>query len=769
MAATVKADLTRNATSVNVSWTGTASGTLPGSAERLVVLLSMRAYAAGATRTMTAEWNGAAVTFRATSLLGTVTAQDDFHYWIGTLNNPTLDAQSLKVTASGQLLRGLHATLFFVDGLDDIVPIIVHDYQDRDVSGNSVTLNGTPARAGSVIVSANGIGDATTVTSFTPSAWTSAASGQVTATGELTIEHRYTQAASTAAVETTAQFGTSDVNRGGVLFEIQTAVSAGVGVTESVSPSDSIGAPIVAVSVGLTEALTASDSSSASIPADTPAANPPGVWTGAAASWKLPSGLDSKGGGALTVSGLSAATIKGPGATFTTASYARRTAPALGALANFAVEFWVKPTAAGQIWYAGPRGIIAGNVARIGITSSRSWQVVRGVGTAVQTAVSAANAVTYGSSYHVVVVFQSGSNILLYVNGEPVTLAMTGAAVTGALTFASDNEIALGDPTGGFIAADSLFANPFNRYSAHHLPIGTGATYAAASHPAMVSWVKKSTMVVNVGMPFGTYVVQGKSTDPLQTIKGTGFGLPTSIRLPIGFDPGAVAGSDSVVSYWNPDTGRIHDLWRFEVRADGFYAGINRTYNADELGHPDEVGERLGVSAAGVGMSFCLLRGAEINISGTAIKHALQMVMPNTGANSMLSKTTQLPAASIDDFCVTDPTNNCLGNIPYGGLFAIPPVSKGGPDLTTLGLSEAGLRLATCMRDYGIYAVDTGGNVALRADQHVSSAIRTQLVSNDLPKIYPVLKYVTNSAWTPGQTCVGGGTPIATNSAFDAP
>lgn len=468
MAANVKATLTRDFTSTAASWIGEASGTLPGSAERLVLLLTMRAYAAGQTRTLIVKWEGVPVTVRQTSLLGTITQQEDFHYWIGTLDNPPLTGKTVDVDASGSI-RGMLATLFFVEAVDDTVPIIVHDFQDRDVSGNSVTLNGTPARAGSVIVSANGLNPASTVTSFTPNGWSTAFSGTATGGGNQTTAIRYTQAASTAAVETTAQFGTSDVNRGGVLFEIQTAVSAGVGVTESVSPSDSIGAPIVAVSVGLTEALTASDSSSASIPADTPAANPPGVWTGAAASWKLPSGLDSKGGGALTVSGLSAATIKGPGATFATASYARRTAPALGALANFAVEFWVKPTAAGQIWYAGPRGAVAGNVARIGVDANRAWQLVRGVSTAVQTAVSAANAVSFGSSYHVIAVFQSGSDIRLYVNGEPVTLTMTGAAVTGALTLSSNDEIALGDPTGGIGSTTDWWA----------LPIRSGRPWAA--------------------------------------------------------------------------------------------------------------------------------------------------------------------------------------------------------------------------------------------------------------------------------------------------
>lgn len=445
MAANVKATLTRDFTSTAASWIGEASGTLPGSAERLVLLLTMRAYAAGQTRTLIVKWEGVPVTVRQTSLLGTITQQEDFHYWIGTLDNPPLTGKTVDVDASGSI-RGMLATLFFVEAVDDTVPIIVHDFQDRDVSGNSVTLNGTPARAGSVIVSANGLNPASTVTSFTPNGWSTAFSGTATGGGNQTTAIRYTQAASTAAVETTAQFGTSDVNRGGVLFEIQTAVSAGVGVTESVSPSDSIGAPIVAVSVGLTEALTASDSSSASIPADTPAANPPGVWTGAAASWKLPSGLDSKGGGALTVSGLSAATIKGPGATFTTSSFARRTAPGLGALADLTPEFWVKPTAFGHLFYLGPRAT-GTSVARIWIDAAGAWNVLRTIGAATQSAKSADGAAVLGSTYHVVGVFDSGNNHRLTINGETVTLTMTGAAVTGSNSIGSDDEIALGDPT----------------------------------------------------------------------------------------------------------------------------------------------------------------------------------------------------------------------------------------------------------------------------------------------------------------------------------
>ena len=315
---------------------------------------------------------------------------------------------------------------------------------------------------------------------------------------------------------------------------------------------------------------------------------------------------------------------------------------------------------------------------------------------------------------------------------------------------------------------DDLFLNPFNKDSAHHRPIGCGAVYADANHPATRTWNTRSGIGINVGMPFGMYAAKGDPSDPLQTIKGTGYGLPTELRLPVGFDPGAVPGRDSVVSLLTLDNREVHDLWRFEVRADGFHAGINRTYAGDELGHPSRLGERLGVSASGVGLLFGALRGAEINTPGRNIQHALQMVIPGTGSNSMLSKEIRLPAGSMDNFCRDNPTVNCLGNIPYGGLLALPPESKGGPDLNALGLSEPGLRLAEAIRDYGVYAVDTGGAVAIRADQHVSPEVRRQLVSSDLPKIYRHMRLVLNSAWTPGQQAVGGGGQLAPNCAFDA-
>ena len=297
--------------------TAVATGTL-------VLLVTCRAWDAGASRTMTATWNGVNVPVKATSLLGTITGQDDFHYWVGALNSPDMTDDALSVTVAEGVMRGIRAQAFFCNGVDSTVPVVVHDFRDRDAIGNSVMLSATPARAGSMLVSANGLVAAatSTITAFSPSGWATVFQGGATAGAKHTLAIRYSAAASTAAVSTTTQWADSKVARGGVLFEIQTATGGGGGsdVSESVAAADTIGAPVVAVTAGLTESVSPAEVRSAEVPSNTSPENPPGVWTGAAASWLPFTGVDSKGLNSLTVSGMAAATIKGPGATFAAGS-----------------------------------------------------------------------------------------------------------------------------------------------------------------------------------------------------------------------------------------------------------------------------------------------------------------------------------------------------------------------------------------------------------------------------------------------------------------
>ena len=95
---------------------------------------------------------------------------------------------------------------------------------------------------------------------------------------------------------------------------------------------------------------------------------------------------------------------------------------------------------------------------------------------------------------------------------------------------------------------------------------------------------------------------------------------------------------------------------------------------------------------------------------------------------------------------------------------ALPPPAKGGPDLDSLGLTDRGKRLAEAVRDYGIYAVDTGACPALRADQYV---LDTGELKAALSRIYPYIRRVLNNDVL-GTPTAGGGAGIAPNCANDA-
>lgn len=421
-------------------------------AERLIVIITSRAYTAGATSALTVTWGGTTVPVVGTNFTTPAVSAYDACYWVGELASPSAVATQFRVQTDAAT-RGLHCVGLFVNGAKSLNAARILDAMARGPLGNTVNLGGTPNMIGSLLIVSTIIAQATTVASFSPSGWTTVQSGLCGPAATATATIRYATTADTAAVATATQFGAADVQRGGVLVEIQAEPAAAYGVTEAVTPADSVGPLVVAVAMDVTEALTAGDGSSLSVPSNTSPENPVGVWTGAAASWKLPSGADAKGVNTLTASGLSAASIKGPGATFTTASYARRTAPALGSPSNLTVEFWFKPTTFGGLWYLGPR-VSGANSARIWIDTAGAWNVSRTTSAGTQSGKSANGAAVVGQTYHVAAVLASGADHKLYANGEAVALTMTGAAVTGAFAVGSDDEVALGLPTlpslGGF-------------------------------------------------------------------------------------------------------------------------------------------------------------------------------------------------------------------------------------------------------------------------------------------------------------------------------
>lgn len=321
---------------------------------------------------------------------------------------------------------------------------------------------------------------------------------------------------------------------------------------------------------------------------------------------------------------------------------------------------------------------------------------------------------------------------------------------------------------------NNLYLNPFNKASAHHRPIGVGASFASATHPATVDWLKATLFNVNPGTPFGTHMVETVGTEPLQTIAPLAIcdkviGLPAAIPMPTSglntFLQNNTNGCpDGDVVIFDRSASRPHHLRQFQYVNGRPTAGQYRTFDVRGLGHGTRPLQRLGMAASGVAGMFGVLRGHEINTPGYQIEHALRMGLPRkAGCNIMLSQEIVLPATGRDQ-SATSPGNN-TGHIPYGGLLALPRNIH----VTALGLSEPGIRLAHAIQRYGIYVGDGGGcgAGALEADQLVDPAIKRTL-RNDIIKLHRHVRLVLNNDVL-GSPVAGGGTPLGPNCAFDAP
>lgn len=346
-----------------------------------------------------------------------------------------------------------------------------------------------------------------------------------------------------------------------------------------------------------------------------------------------------------------------------------------------------------------------------------------------------------------------------------MTIAIVFAASAGQL-IAPAAQAACSSPK------NDQFRNPFNKSSAHHRPIGSGAQYASATHPATRDWLKANKFNVNTGVPFGTDVLETDGGDAIRTIGAKAtcdrvIGLPVSIRFPqqhvTSIENNTAGCPDGDVVLFDRTNGKPHHLRQYNWNQGRPTAGQYRTFDARGLGHGTGPQQRLGMAASGVAGLFGVLRGHEINTPGYKVEHALRMGLPRKpGCKIMLSREIVLPATGRDGSATSAGHNT--GHIPYGGLLALPPsVNIGG-----MGLSEPGKRLAEAIQNYGIYVGDGGGcgAGALEADQTVNGTVKRQLL-NDIPKIYSQIRLVLNNNVL-GSSVAGGGAPLAPNCAFDA-
>ncbi|MFO1241674.1 MAG: hypothetical protein U1E36_00485 [Rickettsiales bacterium] len=318
----------------------------------------------------------------------------------------------------------------------------------------------------------------------------------------------------------------------------------------------------------------------------------------------------------------------------------------------------------------------------------------------------------------------------------------------------------------------NLFLNPFTADSAQHRPIGCGAIYADSNHPATRNWLSAGNGIgFNVGAPFGVSVFAVSDADAPKTVNAKAGcpsnNLPASIPFPAG---GIITRTndercgDGMVAIINQSRGQGDQLRGYNWNDGAPTAQNHYAWDIRGLGHGRPGGGRVGSSASGVAAIFGILRGAEINTAGVPIQHALQISLPwgkSGPCPAMLAPRFMSPAVSMDG----NAGRYGVGQIPYGALLALPPASRGGPNLDSLGLSEPGKRLARALQEYGAYAVDSTNCPNIRTDQYVAN---TDALKADMRRIYPYMRMVLNSTWVPGQPSVGGGTPLAPNCAFDA-
>lgn len=345
-----------------------------------------------------------------------------------------------------------------------------------------------------------------------------------------------------------------------------------------------------------------------------------------------------------------------------------------------------------------------------------------------------------------------------------------------------------------------LYSNPLSAAGATHIPIGTGAIYAPANDPATVALTSQaSKFTINRGYPFGANFMRIAEEDPVRSItwngnlSGFGFGGgPISVKVPeilsSWWNP-SFPNNDNCTVLYDPETGTVHDFYQFNPLT--FRAAIYRNFPITGPGHAVTINTRIGPSAIGSSRSTGCLRAHEILTPGLEVTHGYFFAcMGRPGSHQIiLSRMVEAPACSGDNFAGVA-TNN-TGAWPYGGLGAIPPESKGGPVLETLGLTEAGYRcLALPLRRYGMRPQDDGSTINIACDRKqlpsdgvASGLLETRMVEliADMKKLIPYIRRVTNAVTftgTPASIAIGSssatgdigtlnGDPIGGGTAID--
>ncbi|MFO0619959.1 MAG: hypothetical protein U0745_01095 [Polyangia bacterium] len=253
-----------------------------------------------------------------------------------------------------------------------------------------------------------------------------------------------------------------------------------------------------------------------------------------------------------------------------------------------------------------------------------------------------------------------------------------------------------------------------------------------------------------------------KSTDPLSTLsQQTCYGMPAltvpNVRIPatakaalpafVGSGVCDYGNTDAHLHIIEPKHQFVDETWHARPSASGGFDVFGYTRNSLTGSGIGKGGERAYGGSAIAG----LIRKGELS---SGIKHALALAIPHSQMKCIVSGSTPSdscdpvwPASKVDDGARA----KYKGEVPMGQLVSIPVDA----DLSSLGLTAGGLRLAQALKDYGAYVVDASEDVVLYADP--AAALELAGARKDLAAIRALLRCVTNNS----ETRVGGGDAAA--------
>lgn len=323
---------------------------------------------------------------------------------------------------------------------------------------------------------------------------------------------------------------------------------------------------------------------------------------------------------------------------------------------------------------------------------------------------------------------------------------------------------------------EQLLRYPLARDSASRRPIGSGALYHPVNHPANVAWRLGNGIRINSGNNFGHRLAVGTDDDPLVSVtknaaSGGGQNLPFSLRVPRLFTGGTEPKDiDQGVTIYDKTTGVAHQFFQFyRVNDNNATAKGHYVLDIDGRDWKPIGGARHTSSAANIYQVGLLARGTELGpADGPPIAHAFGASLGRLSTHQarQLSPDIIWPASGRDGSAGTEN----IGDVPYGALFAIPPVSKGGPDIENMAgiTTPQQKRYIRAFRDYGVYAVDGGGGgPCIRGDNDLPSTLRTSL-QNAVDVVFEHFRMVSNNVQSDPYV-VGGGEPLHPNCAWNSP